>query len=120
MMTEELIQEQGKPLALDLEYADEAQLSLVEQEDETGASESEARSKKAQIIALYESGITDIARIVREVAARPSYVAQVLQREGLITGYFDLYTTTAREQNVYTRFSATCWPSKQSKPRATA
>jgi len=104
MMTEELIREQSEPLALDLEYADEAQLSLIEQEDETGASESEARSKKQQIIALYESGMTDIARIVREVGARPSYVAQVLQREGLITGYFDLYTTTAREQNVYTRF----------------
>jgi hypothetical protein len=61
-------------------------------------------SKKEQIIALYESGVTDIAQIVRKVAARPSYVAQVLQGAGLITGYFDLYTTTAREQNVYSRF----------------
>lgn len=104
MMTEELIREQSEPLALELEYADEAQLSLVEQEEETGAAGLEARSKKEQIVALYESGVTDIAQIVRKVAARPSYVAQVLQREGLITGYFDLYTTTAREQNVYSRF----------------
>ncbi|MBV9959410.1 MAG: hypothetical protein JO360_13370 [Acidobacteria bacterium] len=104
MMTEELIREENAPLHLELDYADEdAQLSLVEQE-EVHTSESEARSKKDQIVALYESGTTDIAQIVRRVAARPSYVAQVLQREGLITGYFDLYTTTAREQNVYSRF----------------
>ncbi|MCA1850082.1 MAG: hypothetical protein LC672_03235, partial [Acidobacteria bacterium] len=48
--------------------------------------------------------VTDIAQIVRRVAARPSYVAQVLQNAGHLTGYFDLYTTTAREQNVYSRF----------------
>ncbi|MCV4770736.1 hypothetical protein OFC10_32360, partial [Escherichia coli] len=36
--------------------------------------------------------------------ARPSYVAQVLQSAGLLDGYFDLYTTTAREQNIYSRF----------------
>ena len=116
MTTEELIREQSEPLTLELDYADEAQMSLVEQE-ERQTSESEARSKKDQIVALYEtvpgpldadalyeSGTTDIAQIVRRVAARPSYVAQVLQREGLISGYFDLYTTTAREQNVYSRF----------------
>ncbi len=104
MMTEELIREESKPLALELEYADEAQLSFITQDDETAQSEAEARSKKDQILALYESGVTDIAQIVRRIAARPSYVAQVLQREGLITGYFDLYTTTAREQNIYSRF----------------
>jgi hypothetical protein len=103
MTTEELIREQSEPLRLELDYADETQMSLVEQE-EIHTSESEARSKKDQIVALYESGTTDIAQIVRKVAARPSYVAQVLQREGLISGYFDLYTTTAREQNVYSRF----------------
>jgi hypothetical protein len=61
-------------------------------------------SKKTQIITLYESGITDIADIVRRVTARPSYVAQVLQSAGYLTGMFDLYTTTAREQNIYARF----------------
>ena len=102
MMTEELI-EMTRPLALELDYAGEAQTRVKEQprEDETSV---EPRSKKEQIIALYESGVTDVAQIVRRVAARPSYVAQVLQNAGLISGYFDLYTTTAREQNIYSRF----------------
>src|SRR5918912_4336883 len=101
MMTEELI-EMARPLNLELEYADETRTRTREPRvDETTT---EPRSKKEQIIALYESGVTDVAQIVRKVAARPSYVAQVLQNAGLITGYFDLYTTTAREQNVYTRF----------------
>ena len=102
MMTEEMI-EMARPLTLELEYADETRARTTEQprEDETTI---EPRSKKEQIIALYESGVTDVAQIVRKVAARPSYVAQVLQSAGLITGYFDLYTTTAKEQNVYTRF----------------
>ena len=104
MMTEEIIKEM-KPLTLELEYAEEpaATRSVPEREDETHSSE-EPRSKKEQIIELYENGTTDIAQIVRRVAARPSYVAQVLQGAGLITGYFDLYTTTAREQNIYSRF----------------
>ena len=102
MMTEELI-EMTRPLSLELDYADEAQGRVKEQPHEDETSE-EPRSKKEQIIALYESGVTDVAQIVRRVAARPSYVAQVLQNAGLISGYFDLYTTTAREQNVYSRF----------------
>ena len=102
MMTQGLIEEM-KPIALELDYADEAQSGKKERARES-VHESERQTKKDQIIALYESGVTDIAQIVRKVKARPSYVAQVLQSEGLITGYFDLYTTTAREQNVYTRF----------------
>ncbi|MDQ3754907.1 MAG: hypothetical protein M3371_09265 [Acidobacteriota bacterium] len=106
MLTEELIQE--RPLTFELDYADEAvtnvdfarEAEAVEQEKET----TEARSKKAQILALYENGTKDIAQIVRHVGARPSYVAQVLQNAGHLTGYFDLYTTTAREQNIYSRF----------------
>ena|ERR1043165_2180071 len=105
MTTEEMIEEQSRPLFLELEYAEETRTrNLEETPDEAGAVEEEPRSKKEQIIALYRSGVTDIAQIVRRVAARPSYVAQVLQGAGLITGYFDLYTTTAREQNVYSRF----------------
>ncbi len=99
--TEELIQEQ--PLTFELEYGDagarDTAAVVIERE-----SEEAARTKKEQILALYEAGTTDIARIVRQVAARPSYVAQVLQSAGHLSGYFDLYTTTAREQNVYTRF----------------
>jgi hypothetical protein len=114
MMTEEIL-EQMRPLNLELDYADdsvavshEASATLREGVEDGTATETadhaENRSKKEQIISLYESGVTDIAQIVRKVAARPSYVAQVLQNAGLMTGYFDLYTTTASEQNIYTRF----------------
>jgi hypothetical protein len=110
MTTEELIQEQ--PLTFELEYASATQEEtagggVVERESEETVSreeQEESRTKKEQILALYEAGTTDIAQIVRQVAARPSYVAQVLQSAGYLTGYFDLYTTTGREQNVYTRF----------------
>lgn len=103
MMTEELIQEM-QPISLELEYADEPHVA-VEREGETATEERiERRSKKEQILELYEAGTSDIAEIVRQVKARPSYVAQVLQSAGYLEGYFDLYTTTAKEQNVYTRF----------------
>jgi len=108
MTTEELIQEQ--PLTFELEYGDaiagETAAAVVERESEESGRENheEAHTKKEQILALYKAGTTDIAQIVRQVAARPSYVAQVLQSAGHLSGYFDLYTTTAREQNVYTRF----------------
>ena len=108
MIAEELIQE--KPLTFELEYADEPRGAsvaepVVRENDEAARLESEEhRSKKEQIIALYEQGTTDIAEIVRKVKARPSYVAQVLQHAGHLDGYFDLYTTTGREQNVYTRY----------------
>ena len=105
MTTEELIQEQ--PLTFELEFAeDEPQALVVEHEEGTTALEQEAEqhTKKERILALYNAGLTDIAGIVRRVGARPSYVAQVLQQAGHLDGYFDLYTTTGREQNVYTRF----------------
>jgi hypothetical protein len=104
MTTEEMIEQHTRPLTLELDYAEESQRRLIEERPGERTIDEEPRSKKEQIIALYESGVTDIAQIVRKVAARPSYVAQVLQGAGLITGYFDLYTTTAREQNVYSRF----------------
>ncbi len=109
MTTEELIQD--RPLSFELEYADEREQAaprVVEHGEGEAAGQhdsEEHRTKKGQILALYEDeGVTDIAQIVRRVGARPSYVAQVLQQAGYLTGYFDLYTTTAREQNVYTRF----------------
>ncbi len=104
MTTEEMIQEHSQPLNLELDYADEPELSTAFETEEETAETRETRSKKEQILALYESGVSDIAEIVRQVTARPSYVAQVLQSAGHLSGYFDLYTTTAREQNVYTRF----------------
>ncbi|HKS26400.1 MAG TPA: hypothetical protein VJS44_01210 [Pyrinomonadaceae bacterium] len=100
MMTQELLQEEMRPLSLELEYADEH----AQEKREGSATETETRSKKDQIISLYENGVTDIAQITRRVGARPSYVAQVLQNAGILKGYFDLYTTTAREQNIYSRF----------------
>lgn len=106
MTTEELIQEHERPLSLELEYADAPELTAGETgvEETTHDESAEARSKKEQILSLFEQGTTDIAEIVRTVTARPSYVAQVLQSAGYLTGYFDLYTTTGREQNVYSRF----------------
>ena len=105
MTTEEMIEQHARPLTMELDFADEPQTRTVPAEPgDAGINTEEPRSKKEQIIAYYQSGVTDIAQIVRRVGARPSYVAQVLQGAGLLTGYFDLYTTTAREQNVYTRF----------------
>ena len=106
MTTEELIQE-AQPLTFELEYADETPSQGVSVKRAGAAANEEAvesRSKKEQILDLYEAGTTDIADIVRRVKARPSYVAQVLQSAGYLSGYFDLYTTTGREQNIYTRF----------------
>jgi hypothetical protein len=103
MTTEELIQEM-QPISLELEYADAGSVAVGH---EAGAEAEEAvehRSKKERILELYEAGTGDIAEIVRRVKARPSYVAQVLQSAGHLEGYFDLYTTTGKEQNVYTRF----------------
>ncbi|HKP71808.1 MAG TPA: hypothetical protein VJT82_02655, partial [Pyrinomonadaceae bacterium] len=70
MMTEELIQEQ--PLTFEIEYADAPQETapVVERETEHTAHDehdAESRTKKEQILALYEQGTTDIAQIVRTV-----------------------------------------------------
>jgi hypothetical protein len=104
MTTEEMIEQHARPLTMELDFADEPRTQTRTEPGDPQVNTEEPRSKKEQIIAYYESGVTDIAQIVRRVGARPSYVAQVLQGAGLLTGYFDLYTTTAREQNVYTRF----------------
>jgi hypothetical protein len=108
MTTEELIEEM-RPLSLELEYAEEARETSTTTDrvaDDAAQTEetAEHHTKKELILGLYEQGTTDIAEIVRRVKARPSYVAQVLQHAGHLDGYFDLYTTTGREQNVYTRY----------------
>jgi hypothetical protein len=61
-------------------------------------------SKKAKILELHQAGTTDIGELANAVETRPSYVANVLQEAGLLQGYFDLYTTTSRDQNLYSRF----------------
>jgi hypothetical protein len=62
-------------------------------------------TKKEQIVALALTGmeVEDIALIT---ATRPSYVNTVLQEAGLAAGYFDLYTSTSRPMNVYSKFFA--------------
>ena len=63
-------------------------------------------TKKDQILALYLSGITDVEDLAMMTDARPSYVGAVLQRAGLLHGYFDLYTSTAHPMNVYSKLFA--------------
>lgn len=42
-----------------------------------------------------------LLEIANQAAARPSYVAQVLRKSGLLESYFDLYTTTGDLNSVY-------------------
>ncbi|HEY0006948.1 MAG TPA: hypothetical protein VGB17_19365 [Pyrinomonadaceae bacterium] len=63
-------------------------------------------TRKDQIISLYLSGMNEIEDLSIITGARPGYVGSVLQEAGLITGYFDLYTSTAHPMNVYSKFFA--------------
>jgi hypothetical protein len=63
-------------------------------------------SKKDQIIALFLSGMNEIEDLSIITGSRPSYVGSILQESGLISGYFDLYTSTAHPMNVYSKFFA--------------
>src|SRR5690348_8926293 len=63
-------------------------------------------SKKDQITSLYLSGITEVEDLAMITKSRPSYVASVLQESELLSGYFDLYTTSAHPMNVYSKFFA--------------
>ena len=63
-------------------------------------------SAKDQILGLYANGIRDVEDLAMLTGSRPSYVGSVLQEEGLGEGYFDLYTSTSREMNVYSKFFA--------------
>ncbi len=72
-----------------------------------GAKRSSSRpSKKDQIISLFLSGMGEVEDIAIITGSRPSYVGSVLQEAGLVSGYFDLYTSTAHPQNVYSKFFA--------------
>src|ERR1051326_1375857 len=70
------------------------------------ASQPPKPSKKEQIIAVFLAGLGDVGDIAMITQSRPSYVASVLQDAGLHTGYFDLYTSTSKPMNVYSRFFA--------------
>ena len=63
-------------------------------------------SKKDQIISLFTSGIGSVEDLAMITRSRPSYIASVLQAEGMMSGYFDLYTTTSHPMNVYSKFFA--------------
>ena len=63
-------------------------------------------SRKDQIISLFLSGMGEVEDIAVITGARPSYVGSVLRDAGLMTGYFDLYTSTAHPQNIYSKFFA--------------
>ncbi|HEV7891476.1 MAG TPA: hypothetical protein VGP08_12605 [Pyrinomonadaceae bacterium] len=75
--------------------------------DAAGAKRSSSKpSRKEQIISLALSGMGEVEDIAVITGARPSYVASVLQEAGLHQGYFDLYTSTAHPQNIYSKFFA--------------
>jgi hypothetical protein len=63
-------------------------------------------TKKDRILSLYLAGIDHVEDLAMISRSRPSYVASVLQDSGLITGYFDLYTTSDHPMNVYSKFFA--------------
>src|SRR5262249_20478362 len=77
------------------------------EEKDSGAAPRERRAaKKDQIISLFTSGMDSVEDLAMITGARPSYVASVLQAAGLMSGYFDLYTTTSHPMNVYSKFFA--------------
>ena len=61
------------------------------------------QSKKDMILSLFNDGTTEIETIAAISGAKPSYVGSVLQKEGLIDNYFDLYTSTAHPMNIYSK-----------------
>ena len=59
------------------------------------------KTKKEQILELFQSGKWNLLEIARMLDTQSSYVARVLMDHGLLKGYFDLYTPTAYSMNVY-------------------
>src|SRR5262245_28413205 len=91
-----------RDLISDNEYDNEYEFTGAER-----AAEKERRlSKKDQIISLFTSGISSVEDLAMITRARSSYIASVLQEAGLMSGYFDLYTTTSHPMNVYSKFFA--------------
>jgi hypothetical protein len=63
-------------------------------------------SKKDQIIALFLSGVREVEDLALLTGTRPTYVGSILQDEGLVEDYFDLYTSTSHPMNAYSKFFA--------------
>ena len=61
------------------------------------------QTKKDMILSLFADGTTEIETIAAISGAKPSYVGSVLQKEGLIDNYFDLYTSTNYPMNIYSK-----------------
>lgn len=78
--------------------------SLVRISDQAGRTRKRP-SKKERILELYRTGMTNVAELASAVRSQPSYVARVLTEAGLLSGYFDLYTTSAQLMNFYSHFS---------------
>ncbi len=66
----------------------------------------EPESKKDQILSLYFAGVDDVEDLALLTDARPSYVGGVLEEKDLAPGYFDLYTSTSKPMNVYSKYFA--------------
>jgi hypothetical protein len=59
-------------------------------------------TKKDRIVTEWLHGEHDIWKLAEEIDCRPSYVASVLQKQGLLHGYYDLYTSLeSQEMNIY-------------------
>src|SRR5687768_8675796 len=61
-------------------------------------------SKKDQILTLVKLGVSTIEELVALTGSRPSYAASVLRDANLLQGYHDLYTSTERPMNVYSKY----------------
>ena len=61
------------------------------------------KTKKETIIAMFKAGVDQIEIIASVTETKASYVASVLQNEGLIDRYFDLYTSTNMPRNIYSK-----------------
>ena len=78
----------------------------AKRKQETGAEAAARVSKKDQILTLYKAGITDVTDLAAITASRTSYVASVLHDSEELPSYFDLYTSTSRPMNIYSKFFA--------------
>lgn len=70
---------------------------------DAGAGSPARSTKKEQILSLYSAGITDVEELAILADSRPSHVASVLSGADKLSGYFDLYTSTGKSMNVYSR-----------------
>ena len=52
------------------------------------------------------AGFRNVDEISQLTRAQPSYIAQVLRDAQLLGGYFDLYTSSEKPMNIYSKFFA--------------